>query len=63
MKSTKNDHNSVYDGAESQNLAEYVQHSARKKAIPIVFIWVDKGYPADRFEYKTASERYLVAEL
>ena len=23
----------------------------------------DRGYPAIRFEYKTASERYLVAEL
>ena len=24
---------------------------------------VDRGYPAVRFEYKTASEQYLVAEL
>ena len=23
----------------------------------------DRGYPAIRFEYKTASEQYLVAEL
>ena len=27
------------------------------------FIWGDRGYPAVRFEYKTASEQYLVAEL
>ena len=27
------------------------------------FIWGDRRYPAIRFEYKTASERYLVAEL
>ena len=38
-------------------------YSARKKATSIVFIWGDKGYPADRFEYKKASEWYLVAEL
>ena len=36
---------------------------ACKKAIAMVFIWGDRGYPAARFEYKTASERYLVAEL
>ena len=29
----------------------------------MVFILGDRVYPADRFEYKTASERYLVAEL
>ena len=28
----------------------------------MVFIWSDRGYPALRFEYKTASERYLAAE-
>ena len=37
--------------------------SACKKATVMVFIWGDRGYPAVRFEYKTASERYLVAEL
>ena len=37
--------------------------SARKKATAMVFIWGDRGYPAVRFEYKTASERYLVVEL
>ena len=29
----------------------------------MIFIWGDRGYPAVRFEYKKASERYLVAEL
>ena len=29
----------------------------------MVFIWGDKEYPAVRFEYKTASERYSVAEI
>ena len=30
----------------------------------MVFIYyLDRGYPAVRFKYKTASERYLVAEL
>ena len=29
----------------------------------MVFIGGDRGYPAARFEYKTASERYLVAEI
>ena len=29
----------------------------------MIFIWGDRGYPAVRFEYKTASERYSVAEL
>ena len=28
----------------------------------MVFIWGDRGYPAIRFEYKTASGQYLVAE-
>ena len=36
---------------------------ARKKPTAIVFICSDRGYPAVRFEYKMASERYLVAEL
>ena len=36
---------------------------ACKKATAMVFIRGDRGYPAVRFEYKTASERYLVAEL
>ena len=38
-------------------------YSARKKATTMVFIGGDRGYPAVRFEYKTASERYLVAEI
>ena len=38
-------------------------YSARKKATSTVFIWGDKGYPAVRFEFKTASEQYLVAEI
>ena len=29
----------------------------------MVFKWGDRGYPAVRFEYKVASEQYLVAEL
>ena len=29
----------------------------------MVFIWGDRGYPVVRFKYKTASERYLLAEL
>ena len=38
-------------------------YSACKEATSMVFIWGDRGYPAVRFEYKMASERYLVAEL
>ena len=38
-------------------------YSSCKKATAIGFIRDDRGYPADRFEYKTASERYLVAEI
>ena len=38
-------------------------YSAHEKATAVVFIWGDRGYPAVRFEYKTASERYLVAEI
>ena len=40
-----------------------IYHSARKKATAMVCIWFDREYPAIRFEYKTASERYLVAEI
>ena len=40
-----------------------VYYSACKKATAMAFILGDRGYPAVRFEYKTASERYLVAEL
>ena len=29
----------------------------------MVLIWVDKGYPSVRFEYKTGSDWYLVAEF
>ena len=36
-------------------------YSGCKKATSMVFIWGDKGYPAIRFEYKTASEQYLIA--
>ena len=38
-------------------------YSACKTATSMAFIWGDRGCPAVRFEYKTASERYLVAEL
>ena len=38
-------------------------YSACKKATAIGFILGDRGYPALRFEYKSASERYLVAEI
>ena len=38
-------------------------YSVSKKATAMVFIWGYRGYPAFWFEYKTASERYLVAEL
>ena len=38
-------------------------YSAYKRATEVVFIWGDRGYPVVRFEYKTASERYLVAKL
>ena len=34
-----------------------------KNSTAIVFIWGDREYPATHFEYKTATERYLVAEL
>ena len=34
-------------------------YSASKKATAMVFIWGDRGYPAVRFEYKTAFERYF----
>ena len=40
-----------------------LQYSACKKATAMIFIWGDRWYPAVRFEYKTVSERYLVAEL
>ena len=38
-------------------------YSACEKATTMFFIGGDRGYPAARFEYKTASERYLVAEI
>ena len=38
-------------------------YSACEKATAMVFIWDDRGYPAVRFEYKMASERFLVAEI
>ena len=34
-----------------------------KKSSAMVFILGDKGYPFGRFEYKKASERYMIAEL
>ena len=37
--------------------------SAHKKATAMVFFWGDSGYPPLRFEYKTASEGYLVTEI
>ena len=37
--------------------------SAPIKATEIVFIWEDRGDPTVRFEYKTNSERYTVAEI
>ena len=40
-----------------------IYYSAYKKATAMIFIWGDRGYPAVRFEYKKASERYLVGEL
>ena len=33
------------------------------KAAEKVFIWEDRGDPAVRFEYKTNSEQYTVAEI
>ena len=41
----------------------WLYYSACKKATAMFFIWGDRGYPAVRFEYKTASEQYLVAEI
>ena len=38
-------------------------YSACKKATSMDFLWDDRGYPAVRFEYKTASERFLVIEI
>ena len=38
-------------------------YSAYKKATAMCFILGDRGYSAVRFEYKTASERYSVAEI
>ena len=38
-------------------------YSASKKATAMVLIWRDRGYPAVRFEYKAASEQYLVVDL
>ena len=47
-----------------QNKAfSFLYYSAHKKATAMVFIWGDRGYPAVRFECKTASERYSVAEI
>ena len=34
-----------------------------KKTTAMVFIEGDRGYPTVRFEYKMASERYLVTEI
>ena len=43
------------------------QYANRNKSMVtcqvMVFIWGDRGYPAVRFEYKSASERYLVTEI
>ena len=41
----------------------WIGRTACKKATAMVFIWGDRGYPAVRFEYKTACERYLAAEI
>ena len=38
-------------------------YSAHKKATAMVFIWGDRRHPAICFEYKMASEQYLVAEI
>ena len=35
----------------------------KKKTTAMAFIWGDRGYPAIRFEYKTASEWYLVDDI
>ena len=37
--------------------------SAHKKATAMVFFWSGSGYTPLRFEYKTASEGYLVTEI
>ena len=37
--------------------------SAAIKGKEIVFIWEDRGDLSVRFEYKTNSERYMVAEI
>ena len=41
----------------------FLHISAAIKATEIVFIWEDRGDPTVRFEYKTNSERYTVAEI
>ena len=47
-----------------QNTAFWLlYYSASKKPTARVFIWCDKEYPNVHFEYKTVTERYLVAEL
>ena len=38
-------------------------YSGSKIATAMVFIWGDRGYPAVRFEYKTASWQYLVEQI
>ena len=57
--------NSSYHNCNDKDLkkAETNQYSACKKATAMVFTSGYRGYPAVHFEYKTASERYLVAEL
>ena len=44
-------------------LSLLLYYSAHKKATAMFFILGDRGYLAVQFEYKTPSERYLVAEL
>ena len=44
-------------------LSLLLYYSALKLATTMVLKLGDRGYPAIRFEYKTASEQYLVAEL
>ena len=41
----------------------FLYFSAPIKATELVFIWEERGDPIVRFEYKTNSEGYTVAEI
>ena len=49
--------------ASTSIIFHHLGYSAGLKATDTVSFWGDRGYPSICFEYKMASERYLVAEI